>query len=136
MKSPESVLDFTQHSWFIKAKQIQRLQFDLSAIFETCGLKQNTPYEIFQTPDVLTIKSNAALLTRMRQVEPEILDALATKGWHIQHLKFLVTKQDRLLNTRLGKNIWINPNELRYGKRSLPTQAQRELIFNKPKKPS
>jgi hypothetical protein len=129
MKSPESILDFTQQSWFIKAKQVQQLQADCAAALEALGFMQSNQCELFLNLPCLTIKSNAALLTRIRQIEPAFLNELVIRGWQIESLKCVIVKHATALSNHLKQPVWTNPNELRYGKRSLPTQEQRALIW-------
>ena len=130
MKSPVSVLNFTHQSWLSTAIQVQRLQFDLATVLNLFDLISNNQYEIYLDSTHLTIKSNAAFLTRLRQIKPELLNELATKGWRIENLTLLVVKHADALNTHIKRTTWISPNELRYGKKCIPTQEQRNLIFS------
>jgi hypothetical protein len=129
MKSPQSLIDFTQQSWFAPAKQMQRLQADVSAACETLGLAQAQQCELYLEGQLLTIKSNAALSTRLRQVEPELLSCLVSQGWAITAIKLQVVKHASALSQHLKQVQWISPNELRYGKRLAPTPSQRALIL-------
>ncbi len=124
------MIDFTQQSWFSNAKQIQRLQADVSAACAALGLAQGELCELYFEQQQLTIKSNAALATRLRQIEPELLRCLSDKGWPITAIKLVVVRHAKTLSTHLKQAQWISPNEIRYGKRQAPTASQRAFILD------
>jgi hypothetical protein len=129
MKSPQSLIDFTQQSWFAPAKQMQRLQADVSAACDALGLAQAQQCELSIDGPLLTIKSNAALCTRLRQIEPDLLSILVSQGWAISAIKLQVVKHASALSAHLKQAQWVSPNEVRYGKRLAPTPSQRALIW-------
>ena len=124
MKTPVAALNFNQQTWYAKAKQHQRLQADLIAVCASLGVMQAEHCEILLTELRLSIKTNAALATRLRQIEPELLAGLCAKHWPLTQLQFTVVRHAHALSAHLSSHRWINPNVQRYGPR---TQASSEL---------
>jgi hypothetical protein len=128
MKTPNTILDFNQHSWFAKAKQLQRLKLDVNCGCEMLGFHQANDCELLLEQEHLHIKTNAALSTRLRQIEPDLHRYLNEHGWVISRISFTATRDTRLLSKNMPNPEWTNPNELRYGKRLKPTIEQSTML--------
>ena len=128
MKSPNSILDFNQHSWFAKAKLLQRLKHDVSKGCAKLGFLQGDDCELLLEQDHLQIKTNAALSTRLRQIEPDLNQYLNDNGWNIVRISFVTVRNAQLLSRQIPTPEWINPNVVRYGKRIKPSIEQSALL--------
>ena len=138
MKTTDSVLNFNQHSWFTKAKQLQRLQADVNAACIKLGFSQMNDCELYYDTGHLQIKTNAAFSTRLRQLEPDLKSQLNQNGWDISQISLVLTKNALIFSRHIKAAEWVNPNLLRFGARKRPTAEQRALLnlTSKSKKPS
>jgi hypothetical protein len=128
MKTPNHLLDFTQQSWMPKVRELQRLQADVTAAFKLFNLHTQADYELLLNEAVLHIKTSAALSARMRQMTPDLLTALNEKSWNLQSIEIIVQRNAKALAASMPRSLWVNPNQLRYGKRQLPNEAQAALL--------
>jgi hypothetical protein len=135
MRTPDTILNVNQQNWLQTGKDFQALQADLTHICTHLGFPQAHSCAVLLDHGVLNIRANAALATRLRQIKPELFNALTHKGWAISDVIFSVQKNNEALQQQLYDKLWVNPNEARYGKRESPTPEQRAqlLAFVKPK---
>jgi hypothetical protein len=139
VKTPHSILNFTQQSWMPAVKQLQRLQAAVSSACVALGVPQAAECELSYEAQTLTIKTSAGLATRLRQIEPELkahLNALSNtpssaQPWLINTIDIRVVRHAQALSKHLQPVAWLNPNELRYGKRQAPTPEQRAVILSR-----
>lgn len=131
MKTPHSILNFTQQSWMPAVKQLQRLQADVSAACIALGVPQAADCELVLAHPILTLKTSAGLATRLRQIEPELKALLNTQSWGLNALDIRVIRNAHALTEHLHADIWTSPNELRYGKRQVPSPEQRAIILSR-----
>jgi hypothetical protein len=143
MKTPHSILNFTQQSWMPAVKQLQRLRAAVSAACVTLGVPQAAECELSYEAQTLTIKTSAGLATRLRQIEPELKALLnapfnappnapsSAQSWLINTIDIRVVRHAQALSKHLQPIAWLNPNELRYGKRQAPTPEQRAVILSR-----
>jgi hypothetical protein len=129
VKTPHSILNFTQQSWMPAVKQLQRLQADVSAACIALGVPQAADCELTLEVQTLTIKTSAVLATRLRQIEPELKALLNAQSWNLSALDIRVVRNAHALARHLHPDVWISPNEQRYGKRQAPTPEQRAIIL-------
>ena len=134
MKTPHSILDFTQQSWMPAVKQLQRLQADVSEACICLGVPQAAMCELSYDQQTLTIKTSASLATRLRQIEPELKAFLATRFWVLVAMDIRVVRHAQALSQHIQAVPWVNPNTVRYGKRQAPSVAQRAIILSRLKK--
>lgn len=128
MKTPNTILDFNQHSWFAKVKQLQRLKLDVSNGCAALGFLQANDCELSLEQDHLQIKTSAALSTRLRQIEPDLQIYLNDRGWSISRISFIAIQNALLLSKHIPTTVWVNPNVLKYGKRLKPTSEQSVML--------
>lgn len=130
MHSSKTILNVTEHSWVQTAKEFQILRADIQQICEKMGFMQLEYCVIIIEYGQLNLQTTAALAMRLRLIKLDLLNNLIKKGWAIHNVIISIQKHNQLLQQQLYNQLWVNPNELRYGKRDLPTQKQREYILN------
>jgi hypothetical protein len=130
MRTPRTILNFTQKTWLQTAKEFQMLQADVHQLCKQMGFLQLDPCTIILDHGVLNLRTTAAMATRLRQIKPDLFDALIQNGWLISDLIFSVQKNNDALQQHLYEQLWVNPNETRYGKRDIPTDEQRIQVLN------
>jgi hypothetical protein len=128
MKTPNTILDFNQHSWFAKVKQLQRLKLDMSNGCALLGFYQANDCELLLEQTHLQIKTNAALSTRLRQIEPDLNKYLNEHGWAISRISFIAIRNAQLLSKHIPSPEGTNPNVLKYGRRLKPTPEQSAML--------
>jgi hypothetical protein len=131
MKSPHLILDFTQQPWLAPAKQMQRLQSELVEIFFELGTAELSNARLRLNESVLLIQTSAAYCVKLRQIEPALLLKLKQRGWQIETIKVSVLRNPDELAQHMVNKFWISPAEIRYGKKTRPTPAQRASVFKK-----
>jgi hypothetical protein len=131
MKTPHSILNFTQQNWMPAVKQLQRLQADVSVACIALGVPQAADCELTLEHPTLTLKTSAVLATKLRQIEPELKALLNAQAWHLSSLDIRVVRNAQALNKHLRSDAWINPNELRFGKRQAPSPEQRDILLSR-----
>ena len=131
MRTPHTVLNFTQQSWMPAVKQLQRLQADVKVACVALGVPQAAECELMLEQQTLTLKTSAVLATRLRQIAPELTALLNAQAWNLTALDIRVVRNAQGLSQHLQRTAWENPNELRYGKRQAPTPEQREIILTR-----
>jgi hypothetical protein len=129
MRTPKTILNFTQKTWMQTAKEFQTLQADVQQLCKQMGFEQFEPCSIILDHGVLNLRTTAAMAVRLRHIKSELFNALIQKGWAISDLIFSVQKNNEGLQQHLYEQLWVNPNELRYGKRDMPTIEQRKKML-------
>jgi hypothetical protein len=128
MKTPNSIFDPHHHSWIERAQLTRRLQNDVDAACAQLGLPAMQEYTVWYEQGNLQIKTSASFTTRLRQVEPDLLDFLASNDWVVNKISYVCTKNTSHIKQHLLKNVWLNPNIAKYGKRIKPSAEQRALL--------
>jgi hypothetical protein len=128
MKTPNTILNFTQQSWMSVVKQLQRLQADVSSACIALGVPQAAECELRLEQGTLHLKTSAALATRLRQIEPELKTHLNQRAWNIARIDIAVVRSARILASHLATPVWINPNLARFGPRTVPNAAQKAVL--------
>jgi hypothetical protein len=129
MRTPETVLNFTQQTWLQAGKDFQALQADVTKACTALGFPQAVSCTLIFDHGVLNIRATAALASRLRQLKPEIFQILTRQGWAISDVIFSVQKHNDTLQQHINEQLWVNPNETRYGKRAAPTAEQRAALL-------
>ncbi len=129
MRTPQTVMSFTHHSWWHTAKQLQRLQADVTLLCGALGVPQAAQCELLLLDGILKIKASASLATKLRHIEPELKTQLNDKAWNITAIELGVVRNASELKKHLTGTQWVNPNIARYGKRTLPSEAQRAFML-------
>jgi hypothetical protein len=124
MKTLDTVLNFNQHSWFTKVKQLQQLKLDFTDACTANGLLNVDDCELLLEQGHLQIKVNAALSARLRQIEPDLIKYLNEHHWQLTGVSFASVRHAQSLRKHIREAQWINPNQLRYGSRIKPTTEQ------------
>ncbi len=112
-------------------KQLQRLQAAVSNACIQLGIPQAAECELSFEMQTLTVKTSAVLATRLRQIVPELKDLLNSQSWEINAIDIRVVRHAQALTHHLQPLAWLNPNELRFGKRHAPTPEQRAIILSR-----
>jgi Dna[CI] antecedent, DciA len=131
MKTPHAVLNFTQQSWYGAVRELQRLQAAFATISTALGVPQAQACELRLEAAQLTIKTSAALATRLRHIEPELLAKLTAEGWLIERIQIAVVRHAQGLASHLAAAPWTGINELRYGPRIPPSAEQRAALLSR-----